>query len=252
MAHPFEVRVDIEVNATPEQAFEAITNGAAVDGWFMGTNEIQPGLGGTIRTNLPPDFVLESTITQWDPPHRFANTTPEADDGRLMTFAYEIEGRGGGRTAIRFVHSGFLPGDDWEQEYDALKTGDPAYIQKLGQYLNYFRGRHATPIAAFGPQVDREQTWEVFKRAMGLSGSVHEGDKVRFTPDGLPTVDGVVDYISPDFLGVRTSHGLYRFIHGLGDTVVLGHHIFADVDRQQTEQAWQSWLNGLFPQSSPA
>jgi uncharacterized protein YndB with AHSA1/START domain len=251
MAHPFEVRAHVEVDATPEQAWEAITNGAAVDGWFMGTNEVEPGLGGTVRTMLP-GFTLESTITQWDPPHRFANTTAQAPDGGLMTFAYEIEARAGGRTVIRLVHSGFLAGDVWELEYDALKIGDPAYIQKLGQYLNYFRGRNATPIAAFGPQVDRERTWEVFKGAMGLSGSVREGDKVRFTPEGLPTIDGVVDYISPDFLGVRTSNGLYRFIHGLGDTVVLGHHIFADVDRQQTEQAWQSWLNGLFPQATPA
>jgi hypothetical protein len=28
--------------------------------------------------------------------------------------------------------------------------------------------------------------------------------------------------------------------------MVLGHHIFAEVDRRSTEQAWQSWLNQAF------
>jgi hypothetical protein len=55
-----------------------------------------------------------------------------------------------------------------------------------------------------------------------------------------------VDFASPETLGVRTSDGLYRFIHGLGGTVVLGHHIFSDVDQQETERAWQSWLTRLF------
>ena len=64
--------------------------------------------------------------------------------------------------------------------------------------------------------------------------------------EGLPQIDGVVDYVSPDFLGVRTSDALYRFIHGLGGSVVLGHHIFANVDQKATERAWQSWVDTAF------
>ena len=53
----------------------------------------------------------------------------------------------------------------------------------------------------------------------------------------------------PSFLGVRTGDGRYRFIHSgplRGDTVVLGHHVFAEVDQKETEQAWQAWLDQLF------
>ena len=64
--------------------------------------------------------------------------------------------------------------------------------------------------------------------------------------EGLPPLEGVVDMVSPEFLGVRTDDGLYRFIHGLGGTVVLGHHIFADVDQQETERAWQGWVDRAF------
>jgi hypothetical protein len=49
----------------------------------------------------------------------------------------------------------------------------------------------------------------------------------------------------PSFLGVRTSDGLYRFV-GRGGVVGVGHHIFTDVDQQETERAWQAWLTRLF------
>ena len=75
---------------------------------------------------------------------------------------------------------------------------------------------------------------------------VAEGDPVKANLEGLPALDGVVDFVSPEFLGVRTDDGLYRFIHGLGGTVVLGHHIFADVDQRETEGAWQDWVDRAF------
>jgi uncharacterized protein YndB with AHSA1/START domain len=246
MTHAFKVEREIEVDATPEQVWEAIATGPGLDAWFMGTNEVEPGEGGKARTTLPA-WTLESTVTVWDPPRRFVIDTGQGDDGRLMVFEYLIEGRGGGTTVLRFVHSGFLPGDDWETEYEALKSGDPMYIHKLAQYLTYFRGRTAAPINVYGPQVpDREQAWGRFGRGLGLTGAVAEGDQVRLTPDGLPPMEGVVDYLSAETLGVRTSDGLYRFIYGLGGTVVLGHHIFSDVDQRATERAWQSWVDRSF------
>ncbi len=245
MAHPFEVRKEIEIEATPEEVWEAIATGPGIDSWFMGSNAVEPGEGGVVRMTLP-GWTLEATITAWDPPSRLETRTAEDEDGRVMAFEYLIEGRGGGSTVVRFVHSGFLAGDGWEEEYEALREGDPAYVFKLAEYVKYFRGRTAVPVSAYGPQVDRERAWTVFRETLGLTGEVHEGDPVRVTPEGLPPIDGVVDFVSPSFLGVRTNDGMYRFIHGLGGTVVLGHHIFSDVDQQATERAWQDWVGRAF------
>ena len=243
MAHPFEVSGELTVHATPDQVWEAFSTGAAMDGWWMGENELAPRLGGALRTVLP-GFTMESTVTTWDPPHRFATTSPEAPDGRLMTFAFEIEGRGGS-TVLRFVHSGFLPGDDWEQEYEALKIGDPAYVAKLVEYVEHFRGRQAVPISLWGPQVSREKAWAGFTAALGLTGEPAVGQPARFRAEGLPDLDGEIDYLSPDFIGLRTADGMYRFIHGMG-TLAIGHHIFAPVDRSATERAWQAWIDRTF------
>jgi uncharacterized protein YndB with AHSA1/START domain len=244
MAHPFEVSGELIVNATPEQVWEAFATGAAMDGWWMGENELEPRLGGALRTTLP-GFTMESTVTTWEPPHRFATTSPEASDGRLMTFAFEIEGRAGGTTTLRFVHSGFLPGDDWEQEYDALKVGDPAYVAKLVEYIEHFRGRTAVPISLWGPQVSRERAWAAYTSALGVSAEPVLGEPAHFRAEGLPDLDGEIDYVSPDFIGLRTADGMFRFINGMG-TVAIGHHLYQPVDRAATERAWQAWIDRTF------
>jgi hypothetical protein len=70
---------------------------------------------------------------------------------------------------------------------------------------------------------------------------------VQLTPDGLGPVEGVVDYLSPDILGVRSDDGLYRFICGFNGMVAVGHHLYGDdVDDKEAEGAWQAWLDRLF------
>jgi uncharacterized protein YndB with AHSA1/START domain len=246
MAHPFEIRNEIEVDATPEEVWDAIATGPGIDSWFMGRNEVEPQEGGTTRMTLP-GFTMEDTVTAWDPPKRFATRSSEGEDGSVHAFEFIVEGREGGSTVVRWVHSGFL-GDNWEAEYEGLREGDPMYFDKLAQYLTYFRGRTAIPVNVFGPPVkDREHAWDEFRRGLGLPGPVALGDRVRLTPEGLPPMDGAVDYLSPSFLGVRTDDGLFRFIHGFDNSVVLGHHIFTEgLDQEETEEAWRNWLTRLF------
>lgn len=248
MPHEFEVREEIALDATPEQVWQAIATGPGIDSWFMGRNEVEPREGGTARMTLP-GWTMESTVTAWEPSRRFELRSPENPDGTLMAFEYLIEGREGGSTVLRLVHSGFL-GDDWEAEYDALRKGDRMYLEKLATYLKHFPGRTATyAMFATGPQVaDKERVWAAFTGALGLTGTVSAGDPVRITVDGLAPVDGVVTFAShPTFIGVRTDDGMYTFIHGYQDGTVVEYHGFADdVDEKEIERAWQSWLERSF------
>jgi uncharacterized protein YndB with AHSA1/START domain len=248
MAKPFELTHQIEVDATPEDVWEAIATGPGVDAWFMGANQIEPREGGMIRTAMH-DWTEEARITAWEPPTRLASRTQEGPDGAFHAFEYIVEGRDKGSTVVRWVHSGFL-GDNWEAEYEGLSEGDPMYFDKLRVYLTHFRGRTATPVSALGPVVpDRDRAWEALRSGLGLSGPVQVGDRVRLTPEELPPLDGEVDWLSRDFLGVRTEDGIYRFMHisVFGGPTGVGHHIFADgLDQAEAERAWEAWLNGVF------
>lgn len=247
-AHPFEVKDEVTVDASPEQIWAAITSGPQIDSWLIGRTEIEPRLGGKAQTDFG-GFVMESTVTAWEPLKRLAYQTAEGPDGSLTAFEYQIEGRGGGKTVIRFAHSGFLAGANWEAEYDALKKGDPAYLHKLAQYLTHFAGRTATRniFAPVPVTIDKVRAWSVFNAALGLTSPPSIGDPVNATLDGLPPIKGIVDYVNPDFLGVLTPDGLYRFIHGHEGSVVIEHHVFTEhPDERETVANWQAWGNRAF------
>jgi len=55
-----------------------------------------------------------------------------------------------------------------------------------------------------------------------------------------------VDWLSPDFVGLRGPSALYRFFNGStwNWPIWVGHHLFAEhADEQQAAQAWNAWLN---------
>jgi uncharacterized protein YndB with AHSA1/START domain len=245
MPHAFEVRKDIEFQASPEEVWEAIATGAGIDGWFLGTgNEVEPRLGGKVRIDFGGDSGT-STITAWDPPHHLAYRGDAHPDGSLHAMEYTVEGRAGGTTVVRLVHSGFLA-DDWETEYDALNEGDFMYLHQMTQYVTYFRGRAAKIVTAWRPDTDRERGFVTLRAAMGVSDNPKEGDPVRFAAEGIPAIDGVVDFVSPNLLGFRASDALYRFQIAPGFTYA-GHHVFRDdLDVEAATAAWQAWLDGSF------
>ena len=245
MPHDFELRKQVILDATPEQVWEAIATGQGIDGWFMGRNQVEPREGGRTSMTIGPQ-TEEGTVTGWDPPRRFAYQGGSSDEATFMAFEWLIEGRDDGTCVLRLVQSGVL-GDDWETEYDSLGSGWDMFLHQLAQYLAHFRGRTATPVTVMRPPSgDADQVWAAVNAGLGLAGPVAEGDRVRLTPDGLAPIEGVVDYLSPDALGVRAADGLYRFVRGFDGSVAVGHHLFSDdLDPNETERAWQTWLTGL-------
>jgi uncharacterized protein YndB with AHSA1/START domain len=248
MSYPFTIEDEIDVDATPEQAWQAISVGPQMDSWFMGRTEIEPRVGATVRTDFD-GFAMESTITACEPPKRLVYRSADGPDGAFMEFGWRVEPRVGGGATVHFTHCGALAGDNGAAEYEALKRGDPMYLRKLAHYLEFFNGRVATRnVSVMGPVVsDAQQFWSAMRRSLGLSPNAREWDAVHATFDGLGTIDGVVDYLTSEFLGVRTANGLYRFIHASGGVVMVEHHDFSpNPNGQASREAWQSWLASVF------
>lgn len=246
MAREFETRNEIEVDATPDQVWDAIATGPGIDSWFMGRTEVEPHEGGTVRTTIGDDVALESSVTAWDPPHRLAYRTPEGEDGTFHAFEILVEGRARGSTVVRVVHNCAL-GDDWEAEYDALKKGDRMYVRTLGAYLTHFAPRIATASIFVVQPHDHAEPMAALRAGLRLAGAPADGDRVQLSPAGPQPIDGVVDYATPDILGLRTADSLYRFIQGHAGTVVVEQHaFFPDFDPKRAEAAWQCWLAAVY------
>ncbi len=247
MGYDFEQREELELDAAPEQVWDAIATGPGVDSWLIGRSQIEPRRGGAVITTMGDGIrIHDGTVTTWDPPRLFAYRSgrTEAQDGRFIAYEFLLEARGGGSTVLRTVTSGFLPGDDWATEYEAMTHGRQLFVRTLVEYLSHFAGRTATPVVAFGPPVsDWDAAWSLLRRDLGLADAPTPGQRVRVAVDRHAPVDGVVYHVNPQTLGVRTDHALYRFLRGLRGPMIAAHHVFAEVDPAGTQRAWQAWLD---------
>jgi len=243
MGHRFEQRRAAEVPAASEDVWAAIATGPGINSWFMGRSEVQPGPAGTVRTAFG-EYMPELDVTAWDPPRRFGYRSGDDPDGRFIAYEFLIEGRAGGSTVLRAVTSGFIPGDDWADEYDAMTLGGELYFRTLAEYLARFAGRFAVPVTAFGPP---GTTWEhdraALAQALGLPESPAAGNTVHLADDELGPVEGVLFFANANALAVRTGDAFYRFLRGFGKPVVAAHQLFADgADPEPAAWAWRSWL----------
>ncbi|HMJ36708.1 MAG TPA: SRPBCC domain-containing protein [Baekduia sp.] len=243
MGKEFEVRWEGELPAGPQDVWEAVTRHA--DGWLWKI-EYEPWVGGAERGLTTGG----GTVTAWDPPRHFATRTrPEAERDGPNELDYRLEPSGAG-THLRYVHRGvFGEDDDDDRELDQCRQHTAFYNHSLGEYARHFSGREPVYVAADGPQASTQGGFAAVRRALGLAGDVAAGDRVRLTPAGLEPIDGVVDYATHAFLGVRSADALYR-VYGRdawGYPVGVAHHLFAaGADRAAGEQAWSDWLRSVF------
>jgi uncharacterized protein YndB with AHSA1/START domain len=243
MGHPFEQHKEAEVPATPDEVWAGIASGPGINSWFMGRTEVQPGADGTVRTIFG-DYAPELDVTAWDPARRFAYGSGQAPDGRFIAYEFLIEGRAGGSTVLRTVTSGFLPAEDWAEEYEAMTLGGELYFRTLVEYLTNFAGRFAVPVTAFGPPgTSWARDRAVLCRELGLTEQPEPGDRARLEGEAGPA-DGTVYVASAHAIGVRTPDALYRFMRGFAKPVIAAHHLFGEgAEPDQARQAWEAWLS---------
>lgn len=238
MGHEFELPLEAEVGATPEEVWAAISTGPGIDSWFLGRTEVA---GGVVRTAFGGGEMPPSRVTAAEEPRRFAHASATGDDGRFVAYEFLVEGRDRGSTLVRMVTSGFLPGDDWAEEYEAMTGGAALFFATLVEYLTHFPGRRATPVTEFGPPVtDWPRAWQTLYAEVGDAAP---GGKVRLDLPGLPPIDGVVYHRGDQTLGIRAGNALYRFMQGFRGPMIASHHLFGDPADQGP--AWRAWLERL-------
>ena len=242
MSHHFEQPSEFHFDLPAETVWEAIASGPGLSSWFMGATEVDPEKR-VVRTTMG-DYAADSTIDAYEPGQHFSFRGAESADGRFFAMEFLIEARSSGSTVLRIVSSGFLPGDDWESEFEAMQEGGRLYLHTLVEYLTHFAGRPGIAVnasAAFG-ELDRR--WDAMKADLGVISALSIGDTVFLTPTGLPAIEGTVDFATADALGIRGSDALYRFHRGYYASGV-GHHFFAASDPSPLTVEWQRWMDSV-------
>lgn len=226
---PFTVTWETVMQGSPEQVWEGVTARSAAWIWEI---DYEPRLGGAERGLSGSG----GTVTAWEPGRRF-ETSAKGADGWFNRVRWELAPQADGTTRVAYVHESVADADDWQRIYDGCVAHTDFYRHSLGQYVEHFAGREARYVG-----IETDAAGAAVRDRLGLPRDAAVGDRVRLEAAGLPPVEGVVDYLTPAFLGVRGEDLLFR-VYGReswGDPSTVALHLFDPAaDAAAAERAWK-------------
>lgn len=258
------VEVETEVPGTPEEVWQAIATGPGISAWFVPT-KLEEREGGAIVLDFGPGMESEAVITTWDPPRRFVAESKEQMGPGSPTVADEwtVEAKSGGTCRVRVVHSWFASTDDWDNQFEGVEKGWPAFFRILRIYLAHFRGQPSEVIALLAMSSEsKSAVWDKLLGSLGFA-RLAEGQRVETAP-GAPRLAGIVERVvdkEHEELFLRLEEPTSGVAHFL--PVVMGVQAFLSVRlylygaqaravAAREAPVWQAWIDGLLPPADAA
>jgi uncharacterized protein YndB with AHSA1/START domain len=127
------IEKELFINATPERVFQALTEKADLERWFLTKAEVDLRPGGAIRFEWGPGLFEGGKILVLEPPHRLSYTW-EALEPSPTTITFELTAENDG-TRLRLIHTGIGEGEDWDNYYTSISSGWNAHLNNLTAWL---------------------------------------------------------------------------------------------------------------------
>ncbi|MCB9876700.1 MAG: SRPBCC domain-containing protein [Planctomycetes bacterium] len=252
------VQVEVEVQGTPEQVWQAIASGPGISAWFVPT-QLDGKVGGKLACDFGGGMVSSAEITEWQPPHRFVATDETwLQGGPPVATEWTVEAKGGGKCVVRVVHSLFASTDDWDHHIEGTESGWPGFFKVLRHYLEHFAGQPSASFIHMAMSADSTAAmWRTLVAAIG--NEPQAGAQLRITAPGVAAIEGTVQSVDEvpqgfamtlhvtqpapgvvmasamDCMGMHMA-SLQAFYYGAGAAHAAGER-----------DAWQQWLASLFP-----
>ena len=240
----------VEIAATPERIWKALTDATDLVRWFPLEAAVEPGEGGSIYMSWKNEYAETSKILAWDPPRRLAIVWGwgESKDQHPQMTEYRLEARGK-TTVLRVVTSGFPADPAWDEYVEGTNRGWVFELQSLKQYLEHHDGENRRVV--------------YLRRRVPTTAAA--GWERLFTPSGLgerPFDAGVFDRKPPHQYAAIVSElggGLFRASCDPCMTatdhrdVTLWLQAWGDQRDalDQYAEAWPRLLTRLFPEGVP-
>ncbi len=139
--NPNSIQKSIEIEATTESVFRAITDEKELQKWWVDVPKLEQSVGGTVlfrflKENsemLEKDFVIEGKIIEIIPKEKLSYTWKPVDDpdypDTVVTWTIESINN---KTKVTVLHSRLANAKD----YSHLNDGWAYFINRLGNLLN--------------------------------------------------------------------------------------------------------------------
>lgn len=235
MARELEIVREVDLDAIPQDVWDAVTRANAA--WFWPL-DFEPRVGGAVTGG--------GTVLAWDPPHQVTGRH-EGPDGWFNEVSETITPLDGGRSRLRWEHTGVLA-EDADRQRESAEEHTDLYLHTLGEYLAHFRGRPVAYSSVDAPAVSNNPgALEWLLRKLGVAGLAVGDATVTSLVTRVERVE--VDYAQPNFVGLRTDHSLVRLFgrNAYGSPVGVAVHDFAEgADADVTTSRWTEWLAAVY------
>ena len=256
------VRVEVEVEGSPEDVWNAIATGPGVSSWFVPTkfDLDADGRPASLVCHFGEGMDSHATITGWEPPRRF---TAESDDfapgGPVVATEWNVKPVRKETCLVTVEHSLFGDTDEWDTFLENTESGWPAFFAVLRIRMAHFRNLPFAILEVVGKAAEPKTEWPDLAAALNLvRPAIGEH---RSSPADAPSLSGVIESVPSESevllrleepaLGVA-----HLFALPIGDEVILsvrlhlyGSHAATTVKRQQP--VWRSWME-KYLESAPA
>jgi uncharacterized protein YndB with AHSA1/START domain len=145
---------ELFINATPQRVFQALTEKADLERWFVQKAEVDLRPGGAIRFEWGPDAVEIGKILVFDPPHRLSYSW-EAFEAGPTTVTFELTRENAG-TRLHLIHTGIGEGEDWDNYYTSISSGWSVHLKNLTTWLETGIGETPGPTGTIKNDLDEK------------------------------------------------------------------------------------------------
>ena len=134
MSEARTVKHIVFIETTPDLAFEAVTKASELREWCSDEawTELRPG--GRYEVRWHQGYQGEGTFTELDPPHRAKVTWRGTGEPGETAVEFTIEPRESG-VEVSVLHSGFGPGEEWDEAVTASDRGWGGGLENLKSTL---------------------------------------------------------------------------------------------------------------------
>jgi uncharacterized protein YndB with AHSA1/START domain len=248
------IETQVQVPATPEEAWEAIATGPGITAWFMPA-QVEGRVGGSVVYHFP-DESSAATVTAYDAPRRFAYEEEfplrEGEPARPLATEFLVEAQSGATCVVRIVMSGFGEGAAWDEAAESFTGGWRQALTSLRLYLTHFRGEPLGSINASDTVTgDKDEVWAEFSDALGLPAAPRAGERVATSATDAPMLAGVVEEADRGMITLvldQPARGIGLVAAGgVGDqimTLVRAQFFGRDAPQIATREqdAWTAWF----------
>ncbi len=173
----------VEVEASPERVWRALTEAAELERWFPLEARVEPGEGGEIFMGWGNEFAGTSGILAWEPPRLLATTWGDWEgEGPDQVTEYRLEPTGDG-TRLTVVTSGFPDDPDWDDWVEGTRQGWLFELQSLKHYLEEHAGSDRGVLyLRRRVGLSRAEAWERMFAADGVGERPQGGEPFAVEP----------------------------------------------------------------------